>query len=191
MQIRPRLRRKTRCVRAPWLLSVHASHASQTIEMGTKIRLKIVGTRVDATEIVCPCSSLQILFSVLRSASVRHWDDQRGPSRRYRLSLSVLICCAIAIVHLCVTSHVLFLAGHLEYHVRACNALKFEGKCSSLFGSPPSLPPPARLRAEKVHKPTPYQNPVVALRGACVMFRSNHITTSGTPIGPSTEYKHF
>lgn len=50
---------------------------SQIIEKNTKVRLKIVGTRVDATEIVC----LERFVSLRANSSflVCDWDNKRGP----------------------------------------------------------------------------------------------------------------
>lgn len=53
--------------------------ASQIIEKNTKVRLKIVGTRVDATEIVCVPIAL-LLLTMLIYLSVRNRHYQRRPS---------------------------------------------------------------------------------------------------------------
>lgn len=56
----------------------------QIIEKGTKVRLKIVGTRVDATEIVGN-NILSFGKKVDPLLLVRYWDNQGRPSRCHRV----------------------------------------------------------------------------------------------------------
>jgi len=85
----------------------------QIIEKNTRVRLKIVGTRVDATEIVCvpllitasslccnfhsvtghalffsPLWPLPCLLTLSPALIVRNWYNQRRPPRRHRLGFS-------------------------------------------------------------------------------------------------------
>lgn len=60
----------------------------QIIEKNTRVRLKIVGTRVDATEIVSKCYTYTLTYLHLSFDAVRYWDDQGRSSRRDRLNLT-------------------------------------------------------------------------------------------------------
>ena len=57
---------------------------SQVIEKDTKVRLKVVGTRVDQTEIVRYLMLLMDLTGLIFT-SVRDCNNKRGPLRGYRL----------------------------------------------------------------------------------------------------------
>ena len=76
--------RKTRCV----CLRVCCSSSwnrLEVIEKGTKVRLKIVGTRVDATEIVRESSALTVTFWYIRTLTVCYWNNKRRSPRRNRV----------------------------------------------------------------------------------------------------------
>ena len=96
-QIRRPSHQKTRCVMflRPVSRMPHGRPVSQIIEKNTKVRLKIVGTRVDATEIASPSSRCLVpSYDVLTAPLVRDRNYQGGPSRRYRLkSCSVWFTC--------------------------------------------------------------------------------------------------
>ena len=55
----------------------------KVIEKNTHVRIKIVGTRVDATEIVSLSIDVASKPALTPHLPVCHWDDQRGPSGRY------------------------------------------------------------------------------------------------------------
>jgi hypothetical protein len=63
----------------------------QIIEKNTRVRLKIVGTRVDATEIVRTKLPLHIFCPYPSTSSVCHWDHQGGPSGSHRLDYRDII----------------------------------------------------------------------------------------------------
>lgn len=70
---------------------------SQVIEKDTKVRLKVVGTRVDQTEIVRYLLLLNDIAN-LTFTSVCDCNNKRGPPRRYRLDTawtSISICLRI------------------------------------------------------------------------------------------------
>lgn len=118
----------------------------QIIEKNTRVRLKIVGTRVDATEIVravlsilSPIHSVKWLTLtsdfVLLLSTVRYWHDQRGPSWGHRLELwsrtsalapltlrcrYVLAICIITVFHnIAILCRALFQNSDLNRRARA------------------------------------------------------------------------